>query len=189
MKSQKSFKIQILYLTGVDYEPFLEFFHNEGDEVEFVMPYKDTEPKDLLILPDTYGFNMTCKSVVMNTPLPLNFPPQHQWMEWFRLYMLDKWISRKAKILALGTSGCVMWEKMGGRNTVQDGMIRPIPGAKNADLGTVNESWYFRGDNVLGFDRVRFNEGWYDNKILPFLIGKEAKEEKVDDNTELVEVA
>lgn len=152
------------------------------------MPYKDTNPKDLLLLPDTYGFNMTTRSIVMANPLPLSFPPQHQWMEWFRVNMLDQWIARNTKILAIGTSANVMWEKLEGRNTLLEGCLYPVPGAKNCNLTTVNESWSFRGENVMGIDKIRFNTGWHD-RIYNFMNGiDELPKEKEEGNEEAVAV-
>lgn len=148
---------------------YVHFFTDRKDQVKILTPDDKTniEKNDLLLLPDTGGLNLTAGGMYPSYDLPLNFPPQDQFMEYFRVHRLKYYKDRKCKIWSVGTSACMLWESEGGKLCYADdiGTIIPLVHGstmKNTDLnydGTRYDFWIQR--NLRGKSRFVFSDEYY----------------------------
>lgn len=113
-------RIAILDLCLPARDEFVKFFSTKHEEDISVITVSVntvlTSHVDYLILLDTGGYDCTSPAFFPMFPIPpIEVPGQHQWMNYFDLCMLEKWLGKGTTFVGYGTGAAYVWDKVLGR--------------------------------------------------------------------------
>lgn len=156
-------RVHILFPLTLDYQ-FQElglFFTSRKDEVKFIT-VDDRCHAELLIIPDSGGYDTTRALFMPKHKLPPQFPPQDPHMQWFLQYQLQYFIDKKVKIVGFGTGALMLWDVLGGKAMIDDGkveLVMPLPA--HVDVETTDFGYKFQSSQFLGLSHFNFNNKNY----------------------------
>lgn len=132
------------------------------DTVKFVTVDDRCHVDQLLILPDTGGYDLTRAMFMPKHKVPPLYPPQDQQMQWFLEYQLDYFVDKKVPILGLGTSMLALWDRLGGKAMIDQGrfeLMLPLPA--NAVVDSDDNKYTFTSERFIGLSHFNFSNKDY----------------------------
>lgn len=155
-----------------DYQELGLFFTDRKDKVKFITVNDRAHIEDVLIIPDSGGYDCTRGMFMSRHGLPPNFPPQDQHYQWFQQYQLDYFIHKKVRIFAFGTGAIMLWDHLEGKAMIENGkieLVMPLP--PKIDVETTDGEFTFRSEKFFGKSHFNFTNKNY-REILEFVDGK-----------------
>lgn len=121
-----------------------------GERVRILSPDELT-PGDVLIIPDTGGFNLNTSGIYPHFTVPPAFTQgQDQWVEFFRVNDVLRWyLDKKIPVIGYGTSALLLYtEALGGKIGFDGRNI--IPFKSNTSKGYFYNDTDFEGTTKQG---------------------------------------
>ena len=147
-------------------EEILYFLKERDDDVNLILPDTKTEVKEneVLLLLDCGGLNATTSPFLPTYKLPPNIPPIDQWVESFRVNLLDYYLNRqKGRIAALGYSALMLYGHLGGKILLGESEFVPAMNkVQNLDLVRTGDRYQFLYKNkVVGVHTPTLTQNVY----------------------------
>lgn len=163
----------ILSLTneGFPYQELGRFFTDRQDSVKFATVDDRCHVEQLLVIPDTGGYDLTRAMFMPKHKLPPLFPAQDQQMQWFFHNQLQYFIDKKVKIFGIGTGALMLWDILHGKAIIEQGMpqlMLPVP--HGVDVEYEHDRYQFRSGQFLGASHFTFSNKDY-NMVREFVEG------------------
>lgn len=154
-------KIGILFVPSTvnDLPGILDSFAGTTHKVQLLLPHDRVDDLDLLLLPDSEGYNLTTLGCTPHMKLPHSgFEAQDQYVEAFRVQSLEFYYRKNTVIVGLGTSACLLYDDLlNGKLTIVKGTLQPF----TTDKASFEKSPIptFVADTLIGMWTIA-NDAW-----------------------------
>ena len=156
--------IVLVTSTITELPVILDSFAGTPHTVQVLLPHQRLDNLDVLIIPDSGGYNLTSMGCTPHMKLPNSlYKGQDQYVEAFRIQSLEFYFKSGTILVGLGTSACLLYDDLlGGKLEFVNGRLQPISGK------CLFVADYFLSSNVLGYP-LASNPSWSLDLLRPAL--------------------